>query len=249
MSKKFICINCGKEYTSKKKTSKFCSRDCRRDYTNVACECEYCGKSITIYRNKYQKILSGEQKHIFCSKECATEFSKNSVIKVCEYCGKEYKICNAFKDIQRFCSRECLYKWKREKSICYVQRICEYCGEEFTTTYPGQIYCSNNCKALSQRNRAECTCDFCGKKFQRIVSEVNKTKHHYCSNPCRTQATKWNEEEINILRENYGKISNQAIQKILPRYWKTEAIKAKSELLGLGKDRKWSIEEELILQE
>ena len=249
MSKKFICINCGKEYTSKKKTSKFCSRDCRRDYTNVACECEYCCKSITIYRNKYQKILSGEQKHIFCSKECATEFSKNSVIKVCEYCGKEYKICNAFKDIQRFCSRECLYKWKREKSICYVQRICEYCGEEFTTTYPGQIYCSNNCKALSQRNRAECTCDFCGKKFQRIVSEVNKTKHHYCSNPCRTQATKWNEEEINILRENYGKISNQAIQKILPRYWKTEAIKAKSELLGLGKDRKWSIEEELILQE
>ena len=45
-----------------KKPSKFCSRDCRRDYTNVVCECEYCGKSITIYRNKYQKILSGEQK-------------------------------------------------------------------------------------------------------------------------------------------------------------------------------------------
>lgn len=247
--KKFICKNCGKEYESYKGKSKFCSVECRKSYNNVLCNCNNCGKQMIVYRNKIEAIEQGKHKNIFCSKECANNFQITLAEKVCEYCGRHYKITNAFKNIQRFCSRECYNKWNREKSIYYVEKICEYCGKTFTSSRPDQIFCSNNCKNLSQRNRKECVCEFCGKTFERIVSEVDKNTHHYCSNLCRKQASNWNEKEISILRKYYGKISNSEIQKMLPRDWSIPAIRAKSQLLGLGTDRKWTVDEENILKE
>lgn len=245
---KYICKNCRNEYFSYKETSKFCSRECRKAYNNINCKCDYCNKDITIYRSKYEKLLSGERKNVFCSKDCADKFQTTKVSKICEYCGNEYKIGYCFKDIQRFCSRSCFDKWKRENATTRIEKNCKICGKIFISSYKDQIYCSNECKAISQRNRIECVCEYCGKTFERIKSEVEKNTHHYCSNICRMQAISWSENEINILRKYYGKISNEEIQKLLPRYWETTAIKAKSELLGLGTDRRWTSEEEYIIK-
>lgn len=245
---KYICLNCNKEYVSRKNSSKFCSLECKHQYNRVNYNCDYCNKPMIIYRNKYEKLLSGERKGIYCSKECADKAHTHRVINICMCCGKEYEICRAFGDIQKFCSRECLYEYKNKNSKLREIK-CKYCGKTFKTWHPNQKYCSYDCSGKAQRNRVVCTCKNCGKQFERIKSEVDKNKTHYCSFDCKLQDIKWNEHDLNILREYYNKIDNKEIQKKLSKHWSIKAIRAKSQLIGLGKDRKWSDEEIELFKE
>ena len=91
------CTQCGKTYITYKKNSKFCSRECREEsrgkyYYN----CDRCGVEFRIPLNKLEALRSGAQKHIYCSKECADAAQNKRVTNVCEWCGREYEICNAF---------------------------------------------------------------------------------------------------------------------------------------------------------
>lgn len=43
---KYICLNCSKEYTSSKKSSKFCSLECKHQYNRIDYNCDYCGKLV-----------------------------------------------------------------------------------------------------------------------------------------------------------------------------------------------------------
>ena len=239
---KYICLNCNKEYISRKKNSKFCSIECKHQYNQINYNCDYCGKHIVVYRNKYEKLLSGDKKGIYCSKECADKAHTHRVTNICKNCGQEYEICRAFGDIQQFCSKDCLYEYKKIHS---KERIveCKYCGKIFKTRHPNQKYCSYDCSGKAQRNRSICICDNCGKQFERIKSEVNKTKRHYCSKECKIEAMHWNEHDLNILRKYYNKIDIKDVQSILSKNWSLKAIRAKSQILGLGKNRKWSNEE------
>lgn len=69
---KLVCRCCGKEYTTTKHDSKFCSNNCRSKnrrnlgIDNVVKMCEYCGKEYI--SNKYQNIR-------FCSKSCSKKKS------------------------------------------------------------------------------------------------------------------------------------------------------------------------------
>ena len=81
---KYICLNCNKEYTSRKKNSKFCSIECKHQYNQINYNCDYCGKHIVVYRNKYEKLLSGERKGIYCSKECADKAHTHRVTNICK---------------------------------------------------------------------------------------------------------------------------------------------------------------------
>lgn len=245
---KYICLNCNKEYVSRKKNSKFCSLECKHSYNRFDYNCDCCGKSMIIYRNKYEKLLSGELKKAYCSKECANKGQITSVTKICEYCGLEYKICKSFSETQRFCSKDCMKAFRKENSKEH-EVICKQCGKPFITSRDNQVFCSKECSSKSQRNRVECTCKTCGVKFERIKSEVDKNKNHYCSFDCKLADTKWNQHDLNILREYYNKIDNIEIQKMLSKDWTIKAIKAKSQILGLGKNRKWSNEEETLLKE
>lgn len=152
MKRLFVCRNCGKEYYSQKPNSKYCSRECRKEYNNVECNCAQCGKKMTIYRNKYEKVLSGELKHIYCSKECTTKAQTKKMTKVCEYCGKEYEIENAFKDVQKFCSRECYENHRSENSFSRQKTVCPICGKIYYPKHRNQTYCSRKCRGVSQRN-------------------------------------------------------------------------------------------------
>ena len=243
---KYICLNCNKEYTSRKKNSKFCSLECKHSYNRFNYNCDYCEKPMIIYRNKYEKLLSGQKKGIYCSKECCDKSHTTKEINVCLNCGKEYLIGKAFADIQKFCSRECFDKYRKNNSKKH-EVICKQCGKSFTTSRDNQMFCSKECSSKSQRNRIECICKNCGMKFERIKSEVDKNKNHYCSFDCKLADIKWNQYDLNILRQYYNKIDNKEIQKMLSKHWSIKAIRAKSQILGLGVDRKWSMQEEKIL--
>ena len=244
--KEFICMNCGEEYYSYKENSKFCSKECQRNYYNVPYNCDFCGKEFLVSRNRIEKLKSGEHKHLYCSRECADKGQYTSVEKVCEHCGKKYMITKAFADIQRFCSRKC-YDESRKPKI--FSKICPYCGKTFDAHYQNQIYCGNECKALSQRSRVQCTCDNCGKTFERICSEVEKNNKNFCSKECRFDFIRWNEKDIDILKNNYGKIKNDEIKKILSKEYSVKAIRGKAQTLGLTESRLWTKEEEQILLE
>lgn len=247
MSKrKFVCLNCHSEYESYKENSKFCSIICKKEYNNFNYNCDYCNKEMIVPRSKYMQYKNGIHKNIFCSRDCATKFSEKKVVKICEYCGKEYKICNSFKDIQKFCSRDCYNKYKELNAKKY-KKICPICKKEYITSYESQIYCSKECTGISQRVRKKCICYKCGKEFERITSEVDKNTRHYCSNQCRIEDITWNEHDLIILRKNYNILPNTEIQKMLSKEWTIEAIRRKAEALGLGVDRTWSDNEKELL--
>ena len=143
---KYVCKVCGKPYESYKETSYCCSIPCRRKYNNYDVVCETCGKPFSVYKSRYEKVMSGELGGFYCSKACFDVAQTKRVKKICEYCGKEYEIGNCFKDIQKYCSRECYEKYRYEHAKSYQRKICPYCNEEFITTRSKQIFCSNECK-------------------------------------------------------------------------------------------------------
>lgn len=244
----YTCKNCGKEYNSNKQNSKFCSIECRRKYNQLDYNCDFCGKPMVIYRNQYEKLLNGEKEHLYCSKECVAKSQTKKILKICENCGSEYEIGQCFADIQKFCSKECykdyLSKHSKSKTV-----ICKQCKNIFITTRDNQQYCSYKCAEEAQQNRKTCKCETCGKTFERRKSEVDKNRHHYCSVACKLDAIKWNQHDLNILKEFYNKISITDIQLKLSKKWSKKAIQAKSQSLGLGKSKKWSPEEENILKQ
>lgn len=242
------CIQCGKEYSNYKERSQFCSNECKKIYRNsITYNCDYCGKEFVLTQSKLNSLKTGEHKHLFCSRTCADNYQRNSVIKICERCGKEYTVCNSFKDIQRFCSKEC-YKLSRKENSVALNKICPVCGKSFSTYHKQQIYCSKECAGKSQQNRVECTCEYCGKSFERIKSEVDKNRHHYCSKECKILDNSWSHEDIEILKKYYRKIPTRDIQKKLSKKRSQKEMQRKATWLGLSKTRLWSDKEINILK-
>ena len=148
--KTFVCINCGKEYQSYKPNSKYCSIQCKREYLNFKCICDYCGKEFSVMKNKIDAIERGTHKNMFCSRECATNFQRNSVTKICQNCGKEFTVVNFFKDIQKYCSLNCYVEYKNNHSKI-LTKTCPVCGKEYKTYHKEQIHCSRECAGIANR--------------------------------------------------------------------------------------------------
>ena len=124
------------------------------------------------------------------------------MIKICEYCGKEYKTS---KKTQKFCSRECAYE--NIKEVSKIKVVCLWCGKEkeiyksHWKQNPNKIfYCGLECrdaaraanlldKSEEQRRRSpwpEKVCIWCGKNFEIFPyrEKRNKTGIFYCSFEC-----------------------------------------------------------------
>lgn len=249
MKKLFICKQCGKEYYSFKESSNFCCMECKKDYYRlIPHECDYCGKEHYIKRYEYEHLVENPEKKMYCSRECANLALHNSVTKICDYCGSEYTVFKSLEKTQKFCSYEC---FRKEKAKMIKQRtvICENCGKEFKTYHPNQKFCCYECSNENQMNRVICECEYCGKEFERIVSEVDKNKHHYCSNECRINSVKWNSHDIEVLRTYYGKISNDEIIPLLDTVRTSGAIKGKANSLGFVAYNLWTQPEEEIMKQ
>jgi hypothetical protein len=83
--------------------------------------------------------------------------------------------------------------------------------------------------------------------FQRIRSEVEKNKHHYCSIECRNYALWWSDEDTKILKDNCGKMSYKDMTSIFSTPKTVDEIKRRAGYIGLTSSRDWSDEEIKIL--
>lgn len=103
--------------------------------------------------------------------------------KVCEWCGKEFKVDGSHKN-NKFCSPECLHVFKtKDRENTY----CEICGKGMGYIGHPVRFC-NEClsihKSESQINRIEVPCAYCGKIIFAIPSRVEKNKFLYYNMDC-----------------------------------------------------------------
>jgi uncharacterized protein (DUF983 family) len=132
-------------------------------------------------------------------------FWKNKVVKMCEQCGREYDAYPFEKDTRRFCSRECVGKWRSENirgdshpfSKDKIVKTCEQCGGEFEAipSRKDARFCSNECHNIwmSENQRGENSptwkggtikkiCEQCGEEFEVYPSQ--DAKRRFCSTEC-----------------------------------------------------------------
>lgn len=239
-----ICKQCGEKYITYKENSQFCSLDCKHAYNRIPYNCDYCNKEFIASRSKIEKLNNGTRKRLFCSKECADKAQYTSVKKTCLNCGENFTIFNCFKDIQKFCSKECMYDYKHKNAKFAGKLItCSICGKDFEPKNADTKYCSYECSAEAQRNRIECTCEYCGKPFKRIRSEVEKNKKHYCSITCKTLGMSWSKNDLEVLNKYFGIKTYQEISDLLDNRWDAVAVQRKAITLGLTSPRDWTNEE------
>ena len=91
-------------------------------------------------------------------------------VHICKMCGKEFE--NNNKNSQ-FCSRQCYLTYRKENGKL-KEKLCPICKKTFMPDYPNQIFCSIECRVKSTENKISCICEYCGKQFDRIKSEVEK---------------------------------------------------------------------------
>ena len=104
------------------------------------------------------------------------------MIKICEYCGIEYKTRMR---AQKYCSEKCFGDSKRTR----LERYCDYCGEHFWT-HPSAIargggkYCSNRCVGFDKSKKIKRYCEICGKLFLTLPCKLKVGAGRFCSNKC-----------------------------------------------------------------
>ena len=163
--------------------------------------------------------------------------------KTCEFCGEIYK--PQYKG-SKFCCREC-YDKHRYNNMKRKYVICPTCGISFLQKRTNSIFCSTGCRIKSTEKRRTCKCEYCGKEFERIVSELEKNKHHFCSKDCKLNGTGWTKEEDNILIKNYGKLSYKDMTRLFNRKKTADMIKSRAAYIGITNSRIWTKEDIDIL--
>lgn len=111
---KHVCSFCGNEYENYFKESKYCSKECYKEYRKSNAKlknhiCLNCGESFDAH----------DSNTIYCSKKCAGEARRNRIECVCENCGKTFERGKYMTERHNgnFCSKECFAKatfWSKE---------------------------------------------------------------------------------------------------------------------------------------
>ena len=161
----------------------------------------------------------------------------------CKMCGKEFK---TYDKNAQFCSKQCYFVYRKENGKL-KDVVCPICKKVFRQVYSKQIFCSIECRTKSTEDKIECICEYCGNPFYRKRSEVEKNKHHYCSNVCRMNAMYWCSDDVEILKDNFGKVKYKDMTNLFSKYRSIDEIKRKAISLGLTSNRQWSKEEIQIL--
>lgn len=128
------------------------------------------------------------------------------MIKVCEYCSKEYK---TYKKNSKFCSRECSAQNQNKK----VEKVCRLCGKSyFVHKYREHTsnYCSKTCH--DSVGKTNYICKYCKKSFV-FHSFSNRV---FCSIKCRdlyqsnNPSTLYAEDEIKriLIKKGYELLGN-----------------------------------------
>lgn len=186
------CINCNKEFNippSRYYKIKFCSKECRKEYTKTIIRCAYCGKEFEVYK----KDLPRKK---YCSKECEHKSMENKKEYTCEVCGKKFlKVPSRVKHEHIYCSHKCagIALENRETKKCAI------CGKPVTrpkSQFKNVALCSKECisKYFSlimegekhpSFNSIKMKCIVCGKEFYEPKSRVDIGKGKFCSKKCK----------------------------------------------------------------
>jgi hypothetical protein len=173
--KKLICEKCGREFwVSPGHFQKFCSINCRK--TGKFIKCETCGKEF------WAKLAYLKNNMRFCSSKCYGKWRKGKfngengpgwkggmVEKVCEKCGKKFKVHPYRGDEARFCSAKCTGDWLTDSGHCRGENNGRWKGG----VTPFEYKLRGSRKYL--RWRAEVVkrdkkCQRCGEKDRRILA-------------------------------------------------------------------------------
>ena len=130
------CIHCGVNRV-KSLRNKFCSRECKKDFTRSALEkpCATCGK---VY-----KAQDKNPSRRYCSLKCFHDSIKIAIQHTCQQCGNLFTP-NTLARSQKYCSYDCVHLARRKR----IQKICRYCGEHFEChAYREEtnLHCSKQC--------------------------------------------------------------------------------------------------------
>jgi len=150
----------------------------------MALICKQCGKEF-IRGNNHRKTQS------FCSRTCAVDAMRTSVVRTCQWCGNEFGVQPNQMKVGRgkFCSRACHYA-SRMKSVTL---ICPVCGDSFEvipsrTNSEYGVHCSKECgnigQGLAKQDRVSVTCKHCGKAFDTVLNRLENGRGIYCSKEC-----------------------------------------------------------------
>lgn len=92
--KPIICPNCSKEFLTKDKRSKFCSKQCYREYQykegHLVTKCDNCSKELIITKNRMQMY----KKH-YCNDKCKFKNHKNRITSM-NWTEKENELLKKF---------------------------------------------------------------------------------------------------------------------------------------------------------
>jgi hypothetical protein len=115
-----ICLQCGKEYHSKKKTSKFCSKECtyigrpKRQKQGEQRNCKLCGKIFNAIPSETRRGRA-----LYCSRNCLNQSRRTRRIINCLICNKPF-LRKSIK--HRFCSRQCFIN-ATGKGIIHYKKV------------------------------------------------------------------------------------------------------------------------------
>lgn len=110
---KHICKCCGRDYEDYFKDSKYCSKECYKNFRKENAklkekQCPVCGEW---FQPRNSSV-------IYCSKECSGMNNRNRVTCHCDNCGKEFERIKSEvdKNTKHFCSKKCMREY-----ICWSE--------------------------------------------------------------------------------------------------------------------------------
>ena len=250
---KHICEFCGKEYEDYFKNSRYCSKECYKNFRKVNAklkekQCPVCEKWF----------IPKTSSTVYCSKECNGIANRNRVTCYCDNCGKPFERIKSEvdKNTKHFCSKECKYEY-----ICWSDEDKKILSDNY-----GKMSYKEIAKLLSR--------DIEPHSIHRMSKELGLTENHgywsdeeinilienYPTKPmievmsllpyrsrtsilgqARIQNLKsyfylnriYTDDEINYLKENYALKSYEEMSIDLGRT--ISAIKQRMIILGLRK--------------
>lgn len=163
-----VCQHCNKTFEVPNRRSelvKYCSRECKAlaGWEDKTCAC--CG---VVFRRKKSDMARSSV--YYCSRECSDKSrlgKKHKVLpdakryyKVCETCGKDFRVTETRKDTARWCSRSCQSKsevWKDERKDGVIVK-CKECGKEMHVAKSRVArgngrFCSKSCMHKNEEYR------------------------------------------------------------------------------------------------
>jgi G:T-mismatch repair DNA endonuclease (very short patch repair protein) len=183
--------------------------------------CDNCNIEFDVRPYILREKEEGKRKHICCSRKCLGELQsikmsgennplyKERIIKVCEYCGKEYDVKPSKSESSKYCSRECKDNHRVEKSEITI--MCDTCGKEMVVkkgeVTKGKKYCSNECCAKGKENKVEKICIICGKEYS--THNRRSDKSVTCSNDCKKV---WQSEIYSKKEEVIERLKGQGVK-------------------------------------